>query len=155
MDNLPKYLPQQSFSGNHSYGNKGREISPNTRKAAENAALELFLRLTVPLGEFSSEVCWLWPYKRTTQGYGVLRIRLAGSRIQHVFYAHRLSYRMKYGNNPKVAMHACDEPSCWNPLHISDGTQSKNMRDMAAKGRQWKQGAGVRKGSEAPVGKGE
>lgn len=33
------------------------------------------------------------------------------------------------------ALHKCDNPYCWNPKHIFDGTQSDNRKDSISKGR--------------------
>lgn len=35
----------------------------------------------------------------------------------------------------KVVMHACDNPRCINPDHLSIGTQGDNVRDSICKGR--------------------
>jgi predicted XRE-type DNA-binding protein len=41
-----------------------------------------------------------------------------------------------HGQFPKNnACHTCDVRLCVNPLHIFDGSQVENMRDMVAKGR--------------------
>lgn len=61
---------------------------------------------------------------------------------------HRLSYRLFFGPIPrgKCIMHRCDEPRCWNPLHLKLGTQSDNLKDAYARkrhkgnfGKRWKQ----------------
>ena len=60
---------------------------------------------------------------------------------KHVL-VHRLAYQLVYGPIPKgsVICHACDNPSCVNPLHLHVGTQKENLRDMFAKGRARPQG---------------
>lgn len=78
--------------------------------------------------------CWLWMGHATTLGYGMLK-NDNGKRQ----YAHRISYFLHYGKSPGMAhvLHKCDNPPCVNPEHLFLGTQSDNMRDMAAKGRHW------------------
>lgn len=77
--------------------------------------------------------CWNWRAAKSPP-YGVIRIR--GKSI----LAHRLSYTLKHGPIPKglQVLHNCpdgDNPACVNPAHLWLGTQSKNMKDMAKKGR--------------------
>ena len=52
-------------------------------------------------------------------------------------YAHRLVWMQDNGPlaSGQVIMHACDNPACVNPAHLSRGTQKDNSADMMAKGR--------------------
>jgi len=54
---------------------------------------------------------------------------------------HKLAYCQRHGieydSIPKgiVVMHSCDTPDCYNPDHLSLGTQKQNMQDCKMKGR--------------------
>lgn len=52
-------------------------------------------------------------------------------------YSHRFAYEISRGPIPEgmVVMHSCDNGLCCNPLHLSLGTQSENIKDMHLKGR--------------------
>lgn len=55
---------------------------------------------------------------------------------------HRLSAYLSLGFNLDsrlLILHDCDNTVCWNPLHLSIGTQSDNMRDCVNKGRLYNQ----------------
>ena len=69
--------------------------------------------------------CWYWKGCLDRDGYG----RLNGKP------AHRIALRLKTGRMGSVALHACDNPACVNPQHLSWGTQRMNMRDKALRGR--------------------
>jgi len=76
--------------------------------------------------------CWEWIGGLGEKGYGIFSIG-KGSFI----HAHRYSYSI-HKNEPKrenVIMHSCDNRSCVNPLHLTEGTQKENINDAQAKGR--------------------
>ena len=77
--------------------------------------------------------CWEWTAALAGKGYG--QIKLTGQRKQA--YAHRVSYMIHKGDIPegKEVLHACDNPKCVNPNHLSVGTQKDNLQDMKNKGR--------------------
>lgn len=77
--------------------------------------------------------CWEWTGSRLPSGYGrfypAWKVGL---------YAHRVSWEMANGREIPYGLevlHACDNPSCVRPDHLSVGTRSDNMQDMLAKGR--------------------
>lgn len=77
--------------------------------------------------------CWLWTASTTKFGYGHMSVdgRLTG--------AHRIAWVLFKGPIPAGAQvcHKCDVPQCANPDHLFLGSRSDNMRDCAAKGRQF------------------
>src|SRR4051794_34948101 len=80
--------------------------------------------------------CWPWTkccYGRS--GYGKWSIRVDGKCKQ--VDAHRAAFELTYGPilAGGVVRHSCDAPSCCNPKHLLNGTQTDNIRDMYARGR--------------------
>lgn len=84
--------------------------------------------------------CWeVQGYANPHNGY----TQIASHGPQHpdrvVVYAHRLAWRIANGDAEipagSVVMHACDNPRCVNPAHLSLGTQQDNIRDAVRKGR--------------------
>lgn len=68
--------------------------------------------------------CWESDeYARDRDGYMVLRVGTKQVR------AHRLSFFLHYGYWPEVCRHRCDNPPCYNPTHLEDGTVADNNRD--------------------------
>lgn len=79
------------------------------------------------------DACWPLTGSRQPRGYGHF---YPASKVN--LYAHRVAWEI--ANNAGVpagfhVMHACDNPACVNPAHLSVGTHSDNMRDMIRKDR--------------------
>ena len=76
--------------------------------------------------------CWEWQRYKNSNGYGVTKHN--GKTVM----AHRAFYEMYNGGIPEglIILHACDNPSCVNPDHLTTGTRSDNMIDMVSKKRQ-------------------
>lgn len=71
-----------------------------------------------------SHECWLWTGSKTPAGYGHINIR------SHWFYAHRLSYEMRYGARimeGRTLDHLCRTPSCVNPEHLEPVSDRENI----------------------------
>lgn len=82
--------------------------------------------------------CWLWIGATCTSPRsakrGIIRI---SKNPPHNEFAHRVSYRIHFGEIPKgkLILHKCDNPPCVNPKHLFMGTQLDNVHDCMAKGR--------------------
>jgi hypothetical protein len=82
-----------------------------------------------------TDTCWLWSGATDRDGYGVFSANLYEKNIKK---AHRFSLSLATAaplDTMLVVLHACDNPRCVNPAHLSIGTPQKNMQDRAAKGR--------------------
>lgn len=78
--------------------------------------------------------CWDWAGSLDSHGYG--RLSLPGGDNGNIL-AHRYSAMLHFGmfDRRTMVLHRCDNPACVRPDHLFLGTQTDNMRDMAAKGR--------------------
>jgi hypothetical protein len=75
--------------------------------------------------------CWEWTLALCVTGYG----RFCSK--NKTYAAHRWSFMYHKGEIPvgKLIRHACDNPKCVNPDHLSYGTQQENMNDLKEKVR--------------------
>lgn len=81
----------------------------------------------------TDEECWNYHGSADTGGYR--RIRLDDKSRMKV---HRLAWEAFHAEpipEGMVVMHKCDNPQCFNPHHLTVGTQMDNMLDMRSKGR--------------------
>lgn len=75
----------------------------------------------------SATGCWTYQGATSNGTHCTLRY-YAGKRI----YIHRLSANIHWGFDLESSMqilHWCNNPRCWNPEHLYEGTHDDNMRD--------------------------
>ncbi|KZB99794.1 hypothetical protein ABID82_007125 [Methylobacterium sp. PvP062] len=78
--------------------------------------------------------CWPWTASVDRDGYG--RFTVGGRGVPQVG-AHRFAFACENGpiDSSDVIRHACDNPPCCNPGHLSAGTHQDNADDKVARGR--------------------
>jgi hypothetical protein len=79
--------------------------------------------------------CWIWTgtvLNGERGGYGLIRVD------GHHVRVHRLAAHLWRGFDLKssaMIRHACDQPLCFNPDHLTPGEAAANSRDMVERGR--------------------
>lgn len=82
---------------------------------------------------WSDYPCKIWTGAKAKGGYGVRGERQNGR--HKMIYLHREALEQKLGRPLKLyALHYCDNPSCYEPEHLYEGTQSQNMKDWHKRG---------------------
>ena len=79
--------------------------------------------------------CWEWTGQKDYKGYG-RRVFYQGRRKRKEVVS-RISYQLWKGEIPKgkYVCHTCDNPSCFNPVHLWIGSLQDNHKDMMEKKR--------------------
>lgn len=80
--------------------------------------------------------CEIWTGHKTQLGYGQVHRKVDGKWTN--IYVHRLVCEFFHGAPPPgkpFAMHSCDNPSCYEPSHLSWGSPNDNVQDAKRKGR--------------------
>lgn len=76
--------------------------------------------------------CHTWTASTNGRGYGHFKLK----RQRGFVYAHRYAFFLANGRWPiGNILHSCDNPSCVNPEHLSEGTQSENVRQSFERAR--------------------
>jgi hypothetical protein len=117
-------------------------VSPERRT---QPLLELVLERTRREGG-----CLVYTRARSSAGYG----QIWDGTTKRVLYAHRvvaeaLCPRPDPGHNE--VLHACDNPPCVEPSHLSWGTHAQNLRDMFARGRRPHPGTAKLRAADIPA----
>jgi hypothetical protein len=96
---------------------------------------DLFWERALPIAQAAREqgngACWLWSGTKNAAGYGLLWVPDEfGGYYESV---HRLSYEIfwlwQQPLRDRMALHHCDTPACFNPLHLYPGTAADNALD--------------------------
>lgn len=77
--------------------------------------------------------CWVWIGSRVRRKWDYGQIRVHGRTVG----THRFAWMTICGPIPLgvLVLHQCDNPPCVRPSHLYLGKQSRNLRDMVARGR--------------------
>lgn len=85
------------------------------------------------LATINTEECVVWEFNRTApNGYGRLKYE------RKEYTVHRLALEYKLGRSlglDMLALHSCDNPPCYNPAHLYEGTSQDNVDDMIKRKR--------------------
>lgn len=109
-------------------------LEPFETIACKQTRCSLECTVRSALAEFSNgdqSRCFEWTGARNANGYGEIR------RDKHLYLVHRVSFKIANGylNDDLFVLHQCDNPPCFNPQHLFEGTNLDNMADMDRKGR--------------------
>lgn len=78
--------------------------------------------------------CVEWQGAKNNQGYG--HVGMIHNHWRRMVSAHRIAAYLTWGfdlNSKLHILHSCDNPSCVNPSHLSQGTNKDNIRDKQSK----------------------
>lgn len=105
------------------------------KKPIKETLYGIFLEQIAKHGD--SDECLIWQYGRDKHGYGHLYMPWEGMKNnRRTVKAHTLAFFVAYGHWPTPkCLHDCDTPPCFNPKHLHEGNQSKNIQDMYDRGR--------------------
>ena len=85
---------------------------------------DIILAKLKELTKINDSGCWEYQGGKDKDGYGKIYYRGRHWRV------HRLSFFIYKGIEPNICRHSCNNSSCWNPEHLSDGTIDDNNKDQ-------------------------
>lgn len=101
------------------------------KRVARHGEPECFLRQAIATDD---DECLLWPYTKSTYGYGEI---VPGGRGHKKESVHRLVCEAVHGPPPKGkndAAHSCGNRLCCNPRHLRWASRLENMADSRRHG---------------------
>lgn len=110
---------------------RGQEMLAPARRVVNDPEKRFWAKVNKdgPTMPHMETACWVWTARTTIDGYGSFR-------YGQVVNAHRYSFFLANGHWPEPqGLHACDNPPCVNPDHISEGDQKENAQQREDRGR--------------------
>ena len=78
--------------------------------------------------------CIEWTGFRDKDGYGTISYKCKKTRVHRIMLEGKLGRPIAAGMK---ALHSCDNPACYNPDHLREGTQSENILEAFRKVRKF------------------
>ncbi|WP_328434580.1 hypothetical protein [Streptomyces sp. NBC_00425] len=75
-------------------------------------------------------LCWPWPHGKDSNGYG----RVYGGQVLVSHLVLEQDGRPRPTAPGDHALHSCDNPPCFNPAHLSWGTNKRNAGEREERG---------------------
>lgn len=97
---------------------------------------KLMARLIANLAIDNETGCYVWTGQKSVYGYG--RMSLTRENTKRSVAVHRVAAALFLDvplNDPRLVLHSCDNPACWNPQHLRPGTAADNAQDRAKRNR--------------------
>jgi hypothetical protein len=86
--------------------------------------------VTAHLNSDYADDCLAWPHYCMKNGYGQTCVNGKHELVHRVSFKHFIE-----DPGALEVLHSCDNPPCFNPLHLFKGTQADNLEDMWSKSR--------------------
>ena len=77
--------------------------------------------------------CWEFHGRTNNYGYGRIEYQGRDQQVTHIVWRIMKGKKVRKGFQLN---HNCDNPRCYNPDHLYEGTQADNLSDMRERGAQ-------------------
>ena len=125
----------------------GRTIATGThigKDVPDGVAFPLIMERLNGRRRITASGCWEYTGYILPNGYAEICFRGKNQRIT------RLVYRIHHGETTLDVLHSCDNPICFNPSHLSAGSDKQNIAESIARGRRGTARKPYGKGHPAP-----
>lgn len=93
------------------------------------------LNTNVTAGDTIATECFIFPHYKDKRGYGRVHVKMFGKKINLAHVLSWIEFNKRLPETGKQINHKCNNPSCCNPLHLYEGTQTENIFDQVRDGR--------------------